>query len=137
MHAKTKTPEQKKIYQVAGELLTLIDPEYAAGGHWVLQAHAMDSGSKVNKHTDDEDISFQYGVILGDFTGGELLTWSSDGEPHPPLPVSGRVVKLDGRLPHQVTPVTSGVRYSLYFYKLFDPTIAEAHPVMEPAVIVA
>jgi hypothetical protein len=33
------------------------------------------------------------------------------------------VVKLDGRLPHQVTPVTSGVRYALYWFKHYDRLI--------------
>ena len=33
----------------------------------------------VKKHVDDQDITFQYGLALGDFTGGELTCWAEDG----------------------------------------------------------
>ena len=72
-------------------------------GDWVLQVHAMNSTSRVARHTDKDDISYQYGLVLGDFDGGELITWGSDGQPHPVLNVQNKIVKLDGRLPHQVT----------------------------------
>jgi hypothetical protein len=29
----------------------------------------------VHKHTDDDDIQFQYAVVLGNCTGGELKLW--------------------------------------------------------------
>jgi hypothetical protein len=136
MRAKTKSLKMKAIYAKAGEILAVIDPTYAVNGDWVLQVHAMDSTSRVDRHTDDDDISYQYGVVLGDFDGGEMLTWGSDGQPRPVLNVQNKIVKLDGRLPHQVTPVTRGVRYACYFYKLFDRRMYAPAPVFEPARIV-
>eukprot|EP01047_Picozoa_sp_COSAG01_P069353 COSAG01_NODE_10241_length_2211_cov_8.304924_3_plen_173_part_00 len=126
----------KAIYAKAGEILALIDPTYAMNGDWVLQVHAMNSTSRVARHTDKDDISYQYGLVLGDFDGGELITWGSDGQPHPVLNVQNKIVKLDGRLPHQVTPVTHGVRYACYFYKQYDRNLLAAAPLFEPACVV-
>jgi hypothetical protein len=32
----------------------------------------MDGADHINRHCDDKDISYQYGVALGSFTGGNL-----------------------------------------------------------------
>jgi hypothetical protein len=132
----SKPAAQKEIYRKAAQIVEMLDPVYAANGDWVVQVHAMDSQSKVNRHTDDDDLTYQYGVILGDFEGGELLTWDSKEKPCAPLAVQNKIVKLDGRLYHQVMPVTRGVRYSLYFYKLYDRTMVAHAPIFEPACIV-
>ena len=137
LKAKTKSPAQKDLYYMAGKLLNTIDPGYAAGGHWVVQIHAMDHDSKINKHKDSNDITFQYSVTLGEYEGGKLVTWDSCGENRTEMNVHNKVVKLDGRLFHQVTPVTSGIRYSLYFYKVYDPIITEVQPIFEPATIIS
>ena len=136
MKAKTKTDAQKAIYAKAAELLSTVDASYVQDGDFVLQVHALDETSKLEKHTDDEDISFQYGIGLGDYSGGELITWGSDGTEKPPINLHNRFVKLDGRLPHMVTPVTRGVRYALYFYKQYDRRITEPQPLFEPAALV-
>ena len=137
LKAKTKSAEQKDLYYMAGKLLNTIDSGYAAGGHWVVQIHAMDHDSKINKHKDTNDITFQYGVTLGDYEGGNLVTWDSCGENPSEIKVQNKVVKLDGRLFHQVTPVVSGIRYSLYYYKVYDPMITEVEPIFEPARIIS
>ena len=91
--------------------------------------------SKVKRHTNKDDLTFQYGVVLGDFEGGNLRTWNSKEQEQPELDVHNKIVKLDGRLFHQVTPVTSGIRYRLY-YKLFDRNIDKATEFFAPAEIV-
>ena len=136
MKAKTKIDAQKQIYSMASNILTMIDPEYAADGHWVVQIHAMDSESKVNKHIDTHDITFQYGITIGNFQGGCVITWDSSGNNPIKHEVRNKVIKLDGRLFHQVTPVTSGIRYSMYFYKVYDPLIRLERQLFEPATII-
>ena len=136
MVGKTKTPEQKAILAKATELLGAVDASYVQDGDFVLQVHAMDETSKVEKHTDDDDISFQYGIGLGTYSGGELITWTSDGTEQPPINLRNHVVKLDGRLPHMVTPVTSGIRYAVYFFKHYDRRITEPQPQYQPASVV-
>jgi PKHD-type hydroxylase len=51
-----------------------------------------------------------------DFEGGELLIYDGDMEPLKPLNGQGSVVVFDSRDYHAVTPVTSGVRYSLVMW---------------------
>ena len=136
MEAKTKKPIEKAIYAKATELLGAVDASYVQDGDFVLQVHAMDETSKAEKHTDDDDISFQYGIGLGTYSGGELITWTSDGTEQPPINLRNHVVKLDGRLPHMVTPVTSGIRYAVYFFKHYDRRITEPQPQYQPASVV-
>ena len=50
--------------------------------------------------------------------GGSLVTCDSYGKNRTEMNVHNIVVKLDGRLFHQVTPVTTGIHYSLYYYKV-------------------
>ena len=135
MIAKTKDPSQKVIYGKARELLRIIDPEYAANDHWVVQVHSMDTTSSIGRHVDAKDITFQYGVTVGEYEGGNLLTWNRSGELSE-MNVRNEVVKLDGRLPHSVTPITSGTRYSLYYYKSYDPMINRPTAILDCAEIV-
>ena len=48
-----------------------------------------------------------------DFEGGEFEIYNGFNEPHKPLKGQGSIVVFDSRDYHAVTPVTSGVRYSL------------------------
>ena len=135
MLAKTKNMGQKMIYAKARELIGVIDSKYAANDHWVVQIHCMDATSRLGTHVDKKDITFQYGVTLGEYEGGNLLTWDKS-ELVTEIDVHNQVVKLDGRLRHSVTPIISGRRYSLYYYKSYDPIIITPTPILEKAEIV-
>ena len=135
MLAKSKNNEQKMIYAKARELICIIDSKYAANDHWVVQVHCMDATSRIGSHVDKHDITFQYGVTLGEYEGGNLLTWDKSGLVTE-INVHNQVVKLDGRLQHSVTPIISGKRYSLYYYKSYDPIIITPTPILELAEIV-
>lgn len=70
----------------------------------------------------DQDITYQWAVFLGDFTGAMLRLYGKDKRPmsevelHPNL-----VLKFDGRLLHElVLNNFTGVRYALFFYKRYD-----------------
>ena len=95
----------------------------------------MDSTSRIGRHVDDKDITFQYGVTFGVFDGGNVLSWGSSGTVTE-LNVSNKIIKLDGRLMHSVTPIERGVRYSLYFYKSYDPVISDSTTIFETAMVV-
>ena len=135
MLAKSKKTDQKLIYAKTRELLCIIDSEYATNDHWVVQVHCMDATSRIGNHVDKNDITFQYGVTLGEYEGGNLLTWNKSGVVTE-MNVHNQVVKLDGRLQHSVTPIISGRRYSLYYYKSYDPIIITPTPILEKAEIV-
>ena len=129
-----KQEQQKAIYVEAIELMKLVDASYVAHGDFVLQVALMTDPKRhyCKRHTDDDDITFQYGVGLGNYRGGELVTWDSSGARQAPIDMRRRLVRLDGRLPHMVGSF-KGTRYSLYYYKLYDRSISERQPIYEPA----
>ena len=90
----------------------------------------------INRHVDEFDIASQYGLALGDFEGGELTIWSKDETSKQSIDLRNRIVRLDGRNFHQVEPVTSGTRYSVYFFKNFDHRWAEVQPRSDEIAIV-
>ena len=68
---------EKAILSKATKLLSTIDASYVHESDFVLQVHAMDERSKLEKHTDDDDITHQYGIGLGAYSGGELITYKT------------------------------------------------------------
>ena len=133
----TKSPQQKILYAKACELLSLIDSAYA-GDHkdFVVNFSCMSKPIQhyVKKHTDAEDIQFQYALVLGDCTGGDLKLWDSRGNEHV-LNYHNKILKLDGRLPHEVMPFT-GRRYCIIWYKVFDRRMIRPAEIFEPAEII-
>lgn len=90
----------------------------------------------VDKHVDDQDIQYQYGIVLGaNCSGGELTCWNSDGSQQT-VDYQYKVLKMDGRLPHEVAPFrvkSGGRRYCVIFFKLYDRMMTESAPIFEPA----
>jgi hypothetical protein len=109
----SKLSYQKELYRTASELLQLVDPEFAGiHGDYVVNFACMDDPSHYVKwHEDSKDVSYQLAVNLGDFQGGELQVQSSDGSVRT-FDVKHKVLKMDGRLPHQVLPFT-GQRFTV------------------------
>lgn len=102
----------------------IIDPEFASNEDYVVNFSCMTDPSKhyVKRHVDDQDITFQYGLALGDFNGGELTCWKADGSTKT-FDYTRKILKMDGRLPHEVGQFT-GQRFCVIFYKLFDRRMA-------------
>jgi len=133
----TKTPQQKALYAKACELLLLIDADYAGEyKDYVVNFSCMSEPQihYVKEHTDDDDIKFQYALVLGDCTGGELKVWDSNGN-EKVIDYKNKILKLDGRLPHEVLPFT-GRRYCIIWYKVFDRRMDKPAEIFEPAEIV-
>ena len=117
----TKPQWLKDCYRdVLTPLIKQIDPVWAGDdGDWAVQINIMDGADHINRHCDDKDISYQYGVALGSFTGGNLKVWNRDESQTRSIDVHNKIVRLDGRNPHEVEPF-EGTRYSVYFFKVFD-----------------
>lgn len=132
----TRPKWQKELYAKSKELIILIDSDFAANDDFVVNVGCMCDASKhyCKKHVDSMDIEYQYATVLGDCTGGGLTTWNSDGTSQY-MNNHRKVLKMDGRLPHQVEPFT-GRRYCVIFYKLYDRRYTEASPIFEPACFV-
>lgn len=132
-----------KLWRLAHQLLLRADPWYAQDQDYVLQVSKMHAGDAVPKHTDSQDASYQLAFTLGDFTGGRLRIYaeqqvdSVDGDTPARLYDNRyRVLKFDGRYVHDVTPVESGTRYCVIFYKTWDRRLRGPQPlVQEPEVV--
>ena len=133
---KGKTKIQKELYHAASNLLLDIDADYAKNEDYIINFSCMNQESYVKKHTDKEDLTYQYLISLGDFEGGELKAYNKNGKPFI-FSNKRKIVKLDGRLQHEVLPVTSGSRYAIIFYKIFDRTMTKPCELFENPVFVS
>jgi hypothetical protein len=62
VHEQELPYEQRHAYQMASDILNMVDPDYAAGEYLVQFAHMCSDEHKVEKHVDKEDISHQYAL---------------------------------------------------------------------------
>ena len=57
----------------------------------------------------------QFVLIWGEFTGGDLVVYNTDGRQiH--RAIGQTTLLIDGNAEHEVSPVTSGIRYSIVTY---------------------
>ena len=117
----TRSEKIKSIYIVLQNIIRIINSEYAGDNNdWVVNISAMTKGSHYNKKPiDKEDIDSQNAFTLGSFPGGILRSYNNLGIMKD-INNFRRVVRFDGRLPHEVSQVLSGCRYSVIFFKLYD-----------------
>lgn len=93
----------------------------------------MYEGHKVEMYADDKDLTSQYGIVFGEFQGGDLVTINPDKSEGYRFPNASRVVfKMAGRYPHMAEAVETGTRFSVYFFKIFDERIKKSEPRMWP-----
>eukprot|EP00945_MAST-04E_sp_MAST-4E-sp1_P000555 g555.t1 len=135
-YAKGTTKQFVELYHVARLLLLCIDPEYACNGDFVVQFALMTDPKKhyVKQHGDVEDITYQYAMGLGNYKGGLLRVHTKSGPRD--IDIRNRLVKFDGRLPHEVVNYQGGNRFTVIFYKNYDRRILEAQPILQQPVIV-
>ena len=99
-----------------------------------LQLSKYSEGEKYSWHFDLQHTNpmrkLTYNVVLNsDFEGGEFqFSWGSPSAPYkkrvkpePQLNIPGRMVVLPSYYYHRITPVTSGVRYSLTGWVTGEP----------------
>ena len=121
----------KDVYRLCRKIIRKIDFEYAGEkDDWVVNISAMNNKSHyIKKHIDKSDIDSQYGFTLGNYKGGTLSSYNELGVKIE-LKNCRRIVRFDGRLPHEVSPVISGERYSIIFFKLFDRRMSIPAPIL-------
>lgn len=123
-----------RLWRLAYQLLEHIDPWYAEDQDYVLQVSQMQRGDQVPKHVDGHDASYQLAFTFGNFTGGQLRIYPTQNvnEANSPTAYDNRkkVLKFDGRYVHDVSPVRSGTRYCVIFYKVWDRRFQDAQPIV-------
>jgi hypothetical protein len=116
----------------------LAQPDYAAGEYVVQFALMNDASHHVKCHTDD-DVSFQYALTLGDFSGATLRVYKTrDKSAYIDFrDAKNQIVKFDGRLPHEVlTDGFRGHRFTVIWYKNFDHRKRTDDPILQAPAIV-
>ena len=121
----------KDVYKICQQLIRKINYDYAGeNDDWVVNISAMtNTGHYIKKHTDKCDIDSQYAFTFGSFTGGTLCSYNHLNIKND-INNFRRVVRFDGRLPHEVSPVLSGFRYSVIFFKVFDRRLLCSTPIL-------
>tara|TARA_Y100001951_G_C11237093_1_gene238137 strand:+ start:205 stop:762 length:558 start_codon:yes stop_codon:yes gene_type:complete len=101
---------------------------YDLDGHEALQLSKYDKDGHYQWHTDNPDINLQTEVIrklsasiqLSDpstYEGGEFQLYNGETEPIiPDIKNQGSVIVFDARDWHRITPILSGMRYSLVMW---------------------
>ena len=139
LESKSKPTWIKDIYVELRKVITLIDSKFAANGDWSVQVNLSDDPNKLMKpHVDDKDMTHQYAIGLGDYTGGELATFREDAtgkRTAVKLCIRNKVVKVDGRQWHVATKF-KGVRFSIYFFKLWQRNCRTKTGILFPPRIV-
>ena len=87
---------------MAKKLITLIDPDFAAGEYVVNYACMSQPDQYVKKHTDSEDISYQYALNLGEYKGAYTRCFDENDNVLGEFDYHRKIFKMDGRLPHEV-----------------------------------
>ena len=68
-----KIPKWKKeLWSLSKELISLVDPDFADGEFVVNYSCMTKPEQYVKKHVDSDDISHQYALALGNYSGANL-----------------------------------------------------------------
>jgi hypothetical protein len=132
--ARVSLPKWKKnLWTLSQQLIEIIDPDFAVGEYVVNYSTMTDPKHYVKKHTDSDDISYQYGMSLGDYEGTfETRIYDKDDKVVGDYDYKNRVLKMDGRLPHEViSKGFKGVRHCVIFFKSFDKRKLVCDPIFE------
>ena len=127
---KSISKKQFEAYNLAKEILEIIDPKYANGAYITQFAYMNSKKHFVLKHKDTEDISFQYALSLGDYKGARLRVYDSKERSFTEFDNREKILKFDGRNSHEVvTDDFEGERFTVIWYKNYDETKAVPDPV--------
>ena len=133
LHSTKVSPLKWRAYELAKRILEKVDADYAAGEFVVQFAWMSSKDHQVKCHVDACDVSFQYALTLGDFTGAVLRSYTRpDKTAWVDFAAKERIVRFDGRLPHEVLMNGFiGNRFSVIFYKNYDSRKKRDDPVLD------
>ena len=111
-------------------LIRLIDADFAAGEYSVNFSCMNTPQHYVKKHTDSDDISYQYAFAVGSYSNAFLRCYDADDNVVGEFDYHRKVCKLDGRLSHElVSDGFEGERYCVIFFKTYDHLKSEPDPI--------
>ena len=116
-----KLPKWKQeLWALSKELITLTDPDFAAGEYVVNFASMTKPEQYVKKHVDSEDISHQYALTLGNYRNAYLRCYDEEDNVLGEFDYHRKIFKMDGRLPHEVISENfEGERFTIVWFKTY------------------
>jgi hypothetical protein len=128
-----KLPQWKKeLWDLSKQLITLIDPDFAAGEYIVNYSCMNKPEQYVKKHVDADDISHQYALALGDYKNAALRLYNENDRVIGDFDYHRKVCKMDGRLPHElISDGFEGQRFCVIWFKSYDHRKTEADPIFD------
>jgi hypothetical protein len=135
---------QEAAWDLVAKFIAAVPPlkEWAGSSYKVQFSMMTKPGHAVKAHKDSADIAPQYSICLGDYSGGELLTWEkgkckdSDPIPHLSIDVRNKLLLFDGRLEHAVAPWHGKYRINIALYKHYDVRWTKEEPILETPLLV-
>ena len=130
---KRSLPKWKlKLWKLSKQLITLIDPDFAAG-EFVVNYSCMNKPEQyVKKHVDSDDVSHQYAMALGNYKNAALRLYDENDKVIGDFDYHKKVCKMDGRLPHElVSDGFEGERFCVIWFKSYDHRQTKADPIFK------
>ena len=121
-HYKRTRRWQVILFDIATIVFKHFIPEDFCGYEYCIHFSKIDKPHHfVPQHRDCHDISHQYAIHLGTWEGASLVTYDNECNVLQTFSQSRRLVKFDGRLPHEVKVSSnfSGERYSVIAFQLW------------------
>ena len=109
---KTGKPKYKEVHKLAVNVMKKKDPKFP------FTSIQFNKNKQMKKHKDAKNVGESYIIGLGNYTGGELIVYNTDGKSEKKrVNIKNKWYKFDGStFPHETAPFT-GTRYTLVYYK--------------------
>jgi hypothetical protein len=109
---KTREPKYNTLFKETKKLLKLKDPKFK------FSSVQFNKNHRAAKHIDGRNMGVSYIIGLGDYTGGELITYDEDGSNPQKHDIHDKFYKFNGSVyPHETAPY-KGTRYTFVFYNI-------------------
>tara|TARA_E500000305_G_scaffold111886_2_gene128772 strand:+ start:4676 stop:5182 length:507 start_codon:yes stop_codon:yes gene_type:complete len=108
----TEKPKYKELFAEASKMMTQHNPNFK------FTSIQINENQKTSKHKDGYNVGKSYIIGLGDYTGGEVRVYTSDGKSHKDINIKNKWVSFNGsELEHETLPF-KGDRYTLVYYSV-------------------
>ena len=137
----SESAELTQLQAAAVKFVHFFDRNFAVNNEYNIQFCSA-SDWCLPYHTDRFDVTYQYGISFGQFTGGRLSYFKHGPEGErtsttASVSTRNRLFRFDGRLPHSVEQF-NGLRHSVIYFKHYSSTQLPDQPVpyvYEPVAI--
>lgn len=130
VYEQQKPTWMKALASLAHDIVYAADKSFAEGDY-IAHFSSMNSPLQYGKkHTDHDDYTYQLAVQFGDFKGCKLRLYDQNDNVIGDFDHSYRVLKFDGRLPHEVVMNNfEGERFTVIFFKSGDRKMSGPAPI--------